>query len=258
MNNSNIIFIVALILLYSCKESTIQDTMEELNKGFTIYTIGDSTMANKPNPNENPERGWGQMLHLFFNDTIIINNYAVNGRSTRSFRNLKHWSKVYDSLEDGDYVFIQFGHNDSKIKDSSRYTNPHTTFRHNLIRYVDETRAKGAHPILLSSIVRRKFNKYGVLLDTHGDYTLVTRLVAQEMEVPFIDLQYLTQVMEETYGPKGSLQLHLHYKAGEHPYYPEGIQDNTHLSVVGATNIAKMVSEELIRLTHPLAKYIIR
>jgi len=251
-----ILIVLVLVICKSCKETEYSDTREQLNNTFSIYTIGDSTMADKPNPQENPERGWGQMLPNYFSDSIRINNHAVNGRSTRSFRSLKHWQKVYQALEPGDYVFIQFGHNDAKISDSSRFTNPHTSFRYNLMRYVNETRSKGAHPILLSSIMRRKFNEHGVLVDTHGDYTLVTRLVAKEMEVPFIDLQYLTQIMEESYGPLGSLKLHLHYQPGEHPYYPEGIQDDTHLSILGATNIAKMVVEELKKLEQPLQSFV--
>ena len=135
----------------------------------TIYGIGDSTMANKVKPEENPERGWGQMLPLFFNDNITIDNRAVNGRSTRSFIAEKRWDDILKTLKKGDYVFIQFGHNDQKEKDSTRYTNPHTAYRHNLIRFVTETRAKGATPIIFSSIVRRNFNEKGVLISNNSE-----------------------------------------------------------------------------------------
>jgi lysophospholipase L1-like esterase len=222
----------------------------------TIYTIGDSTMANKTKPDENPERGWGQMLPLFFNDNIIIDNRAVNGRSTRSFIDEKRWDAIYKVLKPGDYVFIQFGHNDQKEKDSTRYTNPHTAYRHNLIRFVNETRAKGAIPILFSSIVRRNFNEQGVLISTHGDYPLETRLVAQEYKVPFIDMEYYSELLEQSYGPEKSKQLHLHYKAGEIPYYKEDKADNTHLCVKGATEIAKIAIEELKKTNLDLVKYI--
>jgi lysophospholipase L1-like esterase len=222
----------------------------------TIYTIGDSTMANKTKPDENPERGWGQMLPLFFNDNIIIDNRAVNGRSTRSFIDEKRWDAIYKVLKPGDYVFIQFGHNDQKEKDSTRYTNPHTAYRHNLIRFVNETRAKGAIPVLFSSIVRRNFNEQGVLIPTHGDYPLETRLVAQEYKVPFIDMEYYSELLEQSYGPEKSKQLHLHYKAGEIPYYKEDKADNTHLCVKGATEIAKIAIEELKKTNLDLVKYI--
>ncbi|MFV8270953.1 rhamnogalacturonan acetylesterase [Flavobacterium sp. GT2N3] len=220
----------------------------------TIYLIGDSTMANKVKPNENPEHGWGQMLSQFFNDNITIDNRAVNGRSTRSFINEKRWDTIYKALNPGDYVFIQFGHNDQKEKDSSRYTNPHTAYRYNLIRFVNETRIKGAIPVLFSSIVRRNFNEQGVLIPTHGDYPMETRLVAQEYKIPFIDLEYLSELLETSYGPEQSKQLHLHYTAGEIPYYPQGKVDDTHLSLKGATEIAKLVTDQIRLLDNPLVE----
>jgi lysophospholipase L1-like esterase len=222
----------------------------------TIYGIGDSTMANKVKPDENPERGWGQMLPMFFNDNITIDNRAVNGRSTKSFIDEKRWDDIYKILKPGDYVFIQFGHNDGKVTDSTRYTNPHTAYRHNLIRFVNETREKGATPIIFSSIVRRNFNENGVLISTHGDYTIEARLVAQEYNVTFIDLEYYTEVLEQSYGPEKSKQLHLHYKAGEIPYYKEDKIDDTHLSVKGATEIAKIAVEQLEKTKLDFIKYI--
>ena len=220
----------------------------------TIYLIGDSTMANKIKPNENPEHGWGQVLGSFFNDDILIVNKAVNGRSSRSFINEKRWDTIYKVLNQGDYVFIQFGHNDEKIADSTRYTNPHTAYRYNLIRFVNETRAKRAVPVLFSSIARRNFNEQGVLIGTHGDYPLETRLVAQEYKVPFIDLEYLSELLEESYGPEKSKELHLHFKAGEHPYYPHGKADDTHLSLKGATKIAKLVTDQIRLIDSPLVE----
>lgn len=225
---------------------------------ITIYTIGDSTMANKPNPEENPERGWVQMLPIFFNEDVVIDNRAVNGRSTRSFINEKRWDTVYNVLKSGDYVFIQFGHNDQKEKDPNRYTNPHTAYRNNLIRFVKETREKGAFPILFSSIVRRNFNEFGTLIDTHGNYPMEVRLVAKEFNVPFIDLQYLSEQLEESCGMEKSKELHLHYKAGEIAYYPVDKEDDTHLSEKGATEIAKIVVKQLQQLEIPLSKKTIK
>lgn len=222
----------------------------------TIYGIGDSTMANKIQPDKNPERGWGQMLPLFFNDAITIDNRAVNGRSTKSFIEEKRWDTIYKLLKPGDYVFIQFGHNDQKVKDSTRYTNPHTTYRHNLIRFVNEAREKGAIPILFSSIARRNFNEQGVLIGTHGDYPLETRLVAQEYKVAFIDMEYYSELLEQSYGPEKSKKLHLHYKAGEIPFYKEDKADDTHLSLEGATVIANIAIKELEKTKLDLVKYI--
>lgn len=211
----------------------------------TLYCIGDSTMANKKDPDRNPEHGWAQILQTFFNNNIVVVNKAVNGRSTKSFINEKRWDSIYNKLKKGDYVFIEFGHNDEKIEDSTRYTNPHTSYRYNLIKFVTESRAKGAVPVLLTSIARRNFNEKGVLIPTHGDYPLETRLVAQEYKVPFIDLEYYTEILEQSYGPEKSKQLHLHFRAGENPYYDKDKADDTHLSLLGATKIAQIVINQL-------------
>ncbi|OCB75895.1 rhamnogalacturonan acetylesterase [Flavobacterium piscis] len=210
-----------------------------------VYCIGDSTMADKKGPERNPEHGWAQVLQPFFNDNIVIINKAVNGRSTKSFINEKRWDSVYNKLKKGDYVFIEFGHNDEKIEDSTRYTNPHTAYRHNLIRFVKESREKGAIPILLTSIARRNFNEKGVLVPTHGDYPLETRLAAQEYNVPLIDLEYHTELLEQSYGPEKSKQLHLHFKAGENAYYDKEKADDTHLSKKGAVEVAAIVVQQL-------------
>ncbi|MCB0471552.1 MAG: rhamnogalacturonan acetylesterase [Flavobacteriaceae bacterium] len=234
-------FLTGLSILLVLVFSAINNSFGQIR----IYTIGDSTMANKPNPEENPERGWVQMLPQFFNRQVVIENHAVNGRSTRSFINEKRWDSVYVKLKKGDYVFIQFGHNDQKENDPKRYTNPHTAYRYNLIKFIEDTRRKGAIPVLFSSIVRRNFNEQGTLVDTHGDYPLETRLVAKEYDVAFIDLQYLTEQLEESYGVENSKGLHLHYKPGEIAYYPDGKDDDTHLSVLGATEIAKLVAKQI-------------
>jgi len=222
----------------------------------TIFSIGDSTMASKVNPAENPEHGWVQVLAPFFNSSIIIDNRAVNGRSTRSFLNENRWDSVCKILKKGDYVFIQFGHNDQKVEDPKRYTNPHTAYRYNLIKFVMDSRAKGATPVLFSSIVRRNFNDNGVLVDTHGDYPLETRLVAQQYNVPFIDLNYLTEKLEESYGMEESKKLHLHFKAGENSYYKQEKNDDTHLSNLGATEVAKLVIAALKMSDLDLKKHI--
>ncbi len=217
----------------------------------TVYCIGDSTMANKKDPDKNPEHGWAQVLQPFFKDNIVIENKAVNGRSTKSFINENRWDSICKKLKKGDYVLIEFGHNDEKIEDPDRYTNPHTSYRYNLIRFIKDTRDKGAFPIVLTSIARRNFNEKGVLVPTHGDYPLETRLVAKEYKVPFIDLEYHTELLEQSYGPEKSKQLHLHFKAGENPYYKEDKKDDTHLSLKGATEIAQIVINQIKLLEDP-------
>ncbi len=223
----------------------------------TIYMIGDSTMANKKSPDVNPEFGWGQVLPDFFNERVAIDNRAVNGRSTKSFINENKWDSIVRTLKKGDYVFIQFGHNDQKVLSPDRYTNPHTSYRHNLIRFIQETRKKGARPVLFTSIIRRNFNDQGTLIDTHGEYPMEARLVAQEYKVPFIDLQYLSEQLEEKYGVEGSKKLHLHFEPGENVYYKDGKHDDTHLSHKGASEIAKLAVKHILIHVPSLKKYIL-
>jgi lysophospholipase L1-like esterase len=220
----------------------------------TIYGIGDSTMADKVKPNENPEHGWLQVFPAFLTKDVKVINKAVNGRSTKSFLKENRWDSIYKVLKKGDYVFIQFGHNDGKTTDSTRYTNPHTVYRYNLIQFVKEAREKGAIPILFSSVMRRNFNEQGVLINTHIEYTQEVRLIAQEYKVPFIDLEYYTELLELSYGPEKSKKLHLHFKPGEVAYYPEGKDDNTHYSILGATEVSKIVANQIRLLDSPLCK----
>ncbi len=212
----------------------------------TIYLIGDSTMADKPDPIEvSPERGWGQLLPEFFNNDIALSNHALNGRSSESFITEGHWKEVFTKLKKGDYVIIQFGHNDEKFKDPKRYTIPSSSYYHNLEKFVLESREKGATPIIASSIVRRQFNEFGTLEDTHGLYPLVSRNVASDLKVPFIDLQFETENIVRDEGIEGSKKIYLHLAPGEYTKHPEGLEDNTHLSPYGAKLYAGLFVKEL-------------
>jgi acetyl esterase/lipase len=221
-----------------------------------VYMIGDSTMADKANPETNPERGWGQLLPQFFDDQVAVHNFAVNGRSTKSFIGEGKWGAVLGKLKAGDYVFIQFGHNDEKAEDTTRYADPRTTFRGNLARFVTEARAKGATPVLFTPIVRRKWNAQGNLEDTHGAYPLAVREVANNLRVPLIDLQPLTENLVRGTGPEGSKRLYVWVAPGESKMYPEGRQDDTHLSVLGATSVARLAASALRETSLPLAQHV--
>jgi lysophospholipase L1-like esterase len=223
---------------------------------ITVFLIGDSTMADKPNPEQNPERGWGQLLPRFFDDSVMVRNFAVNGRSTKSFIDEGRWEAVVRELSAGDYVLVQFGHNDEKREDPARYTNPYTGYRRNLERFVTETRARGATPVLLSPIVRRHFNPQGALEDTHGAYPLVARQVARDLDVQLIDLQLLSEDLVRAAGVDSSKALYVWVAPGESPMYPEGRQDDTHLSVRGATAIARLAARALWRSGLPLGRHV--
>lgn len=242
---------------------------------ITVYMIGDSTMANKSLDAGNQERGWGHVLGGYFTEDVRVENHAVNGRSSKSFINEGRWDAVVNKIRPGDYVFIQFGHNDEKA-DPKRHTDPGTTFDENLRKFVRETRAKGGIPVLFNSIVRRNFgaNPQAVaaddvrseqsddivegdtLVDTHGKYLDSPRNVAREMGVTFIDLNKATKELVESMGVEGSKELFMWIPKGVSPACPKGRQDNTHLNVYGARKVAKLAVQAIEKQISELGKYV--
>ena len=244
----------------------------------TIFIIGDSTAANKDISGGKQERGWGMALQCFFDDNILIDNHAVNGRSSLSFINEGRWEKVLEKLRPGDYVIIQFGHNDEKPK-ADRHTDPGSTFDYNLAKYVRETREKGGIPVLMNCVVRRNFFvqapenddddklrtttfKDGVkmvegdsLIDTHGLYRVAPRDVAQRMNCHFIDANAITHQLEQGLGREASKKLHMWFLPGEEPSVPDGRQDNTHYNIYGAHVVARLLADALCEEIPLLSKY---
>lgn len=204
-----------------------------------VYLAGDSTCATKKLDKQNPERGWGHMFQPLFDASVVVENHATNGRSTKSFRDEGRWETIYGKLQPGDYVFIEFGHNDQKIEDPARYASPET-YAENLRRYVRETREKGATPILLTPIVRRNFVD-GVLTDTHGDYPDAVRRIAAEEEVLLLDMEPLTREWVASMGDEASKSCYMWVRPGVCPLYPDGRSDDTHLNVRGAHVVARMI-----------------
>ena len=244
----------------------------------TIFIIGDSTAANKDISGGKQERGWGMALQCFFDDNILVDNHAVNGRSSLSFINEGRWDKVLEKLCPGDYVIIQFGHNDEKPK-ADRHTDPGSTFDYNLAKYVRETREKGGIPVLMNCVVRRNFFvqapendddeklrtstfKDGVkmvegdsLIDTHGLYRVAPRDVAQRMNCHFVDANAITHNLEQGLGREASKKLHMWFLPGEEPSVPDGRQDNTHYNVYGAHVVARLLADALCDEIPLLSKY---
>lgn len=207
---------------------------------LTIFLAGDSTCAAKL-PEKRPETGWGEMLGQYFKDgKVKIENRAMNGRSTKTFISEGRWQAIVDELKKGDYVFVQFGHNDESKDKGERYTPPED-YRKNLIRFISDVRAKGANPVLLTPVMRRRFDKAGKFYDTHGEYPDIVRAVAAEQKVPLIDMHRMSETVIVKYGVEDSKKLFLQLKTGENPNYPKGIEDNTHFSPLGAEEMAKLV-----------------
>jgi len=208
-------------------------------KKVTLYLIGDSTIANKE-IKAYPETGWGMPFKYFFDSTVVVDNRAKNGRSTRTFLSEKLWQPVEEKLQEGDYVFIQFGHNDESKEKVDRYTSPED-YKKNLVRFITETRAKKANPILLTPVSRRKFDKDGKIQETHIEYSKLVLEVAKEMNTPVIDLDTKSRELLQRFGEENSKLLFLQLETGEHPNYPEGKIDNTHFNELGARKMAQLV-----------------
>ena len=222
--------LVAILPAFLCDKHSI-----------TVYMIGDSTMANKPLA-DNPERGWGMTLQSFFNPSVTVENHAMNGRSTRSFLYENRWQPIVDKLKKGDFVIIQFGHNDGSKEKKERYTTPYE-YKTNLIRFVNETRSRKSTPILCTPIMRRRFDENGVFYDTHGVYPDLVRQVADSMKIPLVDMHRKSEKLIIEYGEEGSKKLFLFIEPGKHASLPDGKEDNTHFSELGAQEIAKLFVE---------------
>jgi len=210
---------------------------------INIWMIGDSTMANK-SAKAAPETGWGMVMNEFVTDNVTVHNHALNGRSSKSFIDEGHWKAVFDSIQPGDYVIIQFGHNDEKPAEKL-HTDAATTYKELLKKYIDEARAKGANPIICSSIVRRHFDGNGNLKDTHGAYINASREIALETKTPYIDMEAKTRKVVAELGPEKSKSLYLFTKPGEYSNRPTGVQDSTHLNTTGARTFAGLFVEEV-------------
>lgn len=219
-----------------------------------VHLIGDSTCATKDLSKENPERGWGQMFQPLFDEEVEVRNHALNGRSTKSFRDEGHWAAVLADLRAGDYLFIQFGHNDQKRQDSTRYASPEQ-YADNLRRYIREARERGALPVVLTSVVRRHFTD-GRLDDTHGAYLDAARRVAAGEQVPLIDAEQLTRAWVERLGDEASRGYYMWVGAGHCPLWPDGREDNTHLNVRGARTVARMIAAQLPATLPELAEHL--
>jgi lysophospholipase L1-like esterase len=222
-------------------------------KKIKVWLIGDSTMANKE-VKAYPETGWGMPFNYFFDSTVVVDNRAKNGRSTQSFIDEKLWQPVVDNLNEGDYVFIQFGHND-EVSTKKTYTTQEQ-FKNNLIRYVNETRAKKAIPVLITPVARRKFDSTGHIVGTHEVYSEIIRSAAKQLNVPLIELDKKSQALLQQLGPETSKLLYNHLEPGEHPNYPDGKADDTHFNELGARKMAEIVLQEIKNLKLPLVDHI--
>ena len=208
-----------------------------------VLMAGDSTMQDVDHQ-KNPDWGWGQVFPRYFNEEVEVINLARGGRSTRTFIEEGRWDTLIGQAGEGDYIFIQFGHNDSSEAHPDRYTPP-ADYKANLVRFVSEAREKGAIPILVTPVMRRNFDENGEFYDVHGVYPSLVKEVAGEMTVTCIDLQEMSKWLIINHGVEGSVRLFMNVAPGEHPCCPEGRKDNTHFSEYGAMKIAGLIVDGL-------------
>jgi len=236
--------ILFLILVLGCKQHSKP----------TLYMIGDSTMANKEKLYL-PERGWGQLFPQFFTDDIVIENHAKNGRSSRSFIYEGRWDSVYAKLKHGDFVLIQFGHNDGNVEKTERYATL-VEYEYNLRKFVSDTRSKKVVPILATPVARRRFNEKNIFYDTHGEYPDIVRRIALDLHVPLIEMHYKSMALFEQLGSEKTKEIFLHIEPNVCDSLPDGKIDNTHFSEYGATTIAKIAVVEIQEKIPELALYL--
>lgn len=250
MKKTGLLAVVTIILLAVVFTATKE-------RPIHIYMAGDSTMALKPLYKtvidsisgdsiieEFPERGWGQLLPEFFNQNVIVEDLAQNGRSSRTFIEQGWWDKIMEGIQKGDYVVIQFGHNDSAADRADRYTTPEEYLK-NLSQFVDDVRMKEATPIICTSVVRRRFDKHGNFQDSHGEYVDLARQVVKEKEVIMIDMYEKSKNLLISMGKEESAKLFLHVPPGVNRIFPEGKTDNTHFKEEGARKMASFFIEGL-------------
>ncbi len=215
----------------------------------TIHLMGDSTMAEKDLTGGNPERGWGMMLPNFVDDSFRVVNYAQNGRSTKSFIDRGLWDKVYDALQPGDYVFIQFGHNDAKADDPERYAPAFGAYQDNLRRFIRGAREKGATPVLLTPVARRWFKDGKLDRNCHTDYPAAMKQVADEMGVTLLDITTVSLDWLESLGDEASKAYFM---------ISTGKDDNTHTVARGARKVTELVCEAVKAQIPAIGEHLVR
>ncbi len=252
MKNRYIALTMSALLLLGIKASG-----QECGQKIVLRLMGDSTMADKDLSKENPERGWGQRLPSHFDSAVSVYNYAQNGRSTKSFIDRGLWDRVRQDLQSGDWLFIQFGHNDAKADDPQRYAPAFGAYQENLRTFIDYALEKGAHPVLFTPVSRRWFDSDGSLQkDCHGDYPAAVFQVAADYGLPVIDANSITQAWLEGLGDEASRKYYMWVKPGTCPRHPDGLKDNTHTNVAGARKIVELLLPAIVEVIPELAPHV--
>ncbi|MCR5100588.1 MAG: rhamnogalacturonan acetylesterase [Butyrivibrio sp.] len=213
-----------------------------------IFWAGDSTVTTNK-ISSYPQTGIGQAFDRYTRDDVIVYNHSVNGRSTKSFIDESRLARIYDEISEGDFLFIQFGHNDEKVNDPARYTDPDGEYIVNLGKFVNVARNKGAYPVFITSLERRLFDENGNLKPSeHEPYVKAVKKAGVKFDVPVVDLWTMSREFLTKVGDEDSKKYYMHLAPGEASWKPEGQQDNSHLKYEGACIYAGMIAKGLIEL----------
>lgn len=214
----------------------------------TIYYAGDSTVQYN-DIKTYPQTGIGQVLNLFLKPEVKISNHAKNGRSTKDFIDESRLAEIYDKITEGDFLFIQFGHNDEKKDNPARYTEPFSEYMVNLEKFVNAARNKKAYPVLITPVERRNYiDKSEPCEFDHTDYVAAMKQTAEKLNVPLIDLNTMSRAELDRIGLEASKDWYMHIPAGKYPYHMEGLADNTHLKYAGAVAYGGCIARGLKEL----------
>lgn len=218
---------------------------------ITLFLCGNSTVVDQDNE---PWASWGQIIPCFFNDHVCVANYAESGESANTFISAGRLKKALTQMKAGDYLFMEFGHNDQKQKGAGK--GAYYSYMTSLKTFIDEARARGAHPVLITPTQRRSFDSNGKIQDTHENYPEAMRWLAKKENIPLIDLNKMTRTLYEAMGIEGSKKAFVHYPAGSYPGQTQPLADNTHFNAYGACQIAKCVREGIKTVVPELAQYL--
>lgn len=218
----------------------------------TIFLAGNSTVTDQE---YEPWASWGQMIPRFLKPEIVVANYAESGESLRSFRGEKRLQKLLSQMKAGDYLFIEFAHNDQKAGGS--HVEPFTTYKDEVKFFIAEARKKGGKPVLVTSMHRRRFDENGKVFNTLDDYPEAMRQTGKEENVPVIDLNAMSKLFYEAMGPENSKKAFVHYPANTYPSQEKALADDTHFNPYGAYELARCIAQSIRQSKLELAKYLV-
>jgi lysophospholipase L1-like esterase len=217
----------------------------------TIFLVGNSTVTDQENE---PWASWGQMFPNFLKPEVVVANYAESGETLLAFKRENRLQKILCRMKTGDYLFMEFAHNDQKP--GGNHLDAMTTYKDELRYYIAEARKKGGKPVLVTSTNRRRFDENGKIINTLEEFPEAMRQLAKEQNIPLIDLNAMSKTLYETLGVENSKKAFVHYPANSYPGQDKPLADDTHFNPFGAYELAKCVTQAVLQIIPDLAKLV--